>query len=122
MPAGHSGHVGSLRPEPSSPGAGGQAARPVPGSWVGRWLCVSCLLSCLLHCPGQEDPSSHATALRPRLPGYCLLPTPFLPSCSPGLAPEPTALLPAGEGALGTWEGLLLHWETQISYTCLGGF
>lgn len=89
-------------------------ASPSLGAWLtwGWWpvwtdLCLvlgqadgcacSCLLFCLLQCPGlglarpraatavQEDPSPSATALHPRLPGYCSLPPlPSFPQPGPG--------------------------------------
>lgn len=95
-------HVGSLRLEPSSLGTGGQFGPT--WAWRSGGQNALCPAACCPACcaaQGQaethrachqelEDPSPNATALRPParpwLPGYCVLPSPFLPSHSLGLA------------------------------------
>lgn len=121
-----SGRACWLRQRMGSPRLGAQ----LTWGWWPVWpdLCLalggadgcasSCLVSCLLHCPGpglgptvggglpppagrgREDASLCATALHPRLPGYCLLPPlPSFPQPGPGLP------FPAGEGARGRGKG-----------------
>lgn len=79
---------------------------PVPGAWAGRWLCIQ--LPTVLPVAGTHrgcrrlpgGPCPSTTALRPRLPGYCLLPPlPSFPQPGPG---SWTSKAPAGSGLWAT--------------------
>lgn len=100
--------------------------RPVqPGPQLARGQAdgrvSSCLLSSMLPTWGWArdspdaavgttvDPRPDATALRPWLPGYCLFPTPFLPSHSQGCwlsEPAPgLVVIQLQRVNLGSWRG-----------------
>lgn len=98
MPAGMAAPGLPKTVEPTQLTWGWRPLQPGPHLAPGRADgCVSsCLLPSLLPARGwardspeaavgtTEDPPFNATALRLWLPGYCLLPTPFLPSHSWG--------------------------------------
>lgn len=102
-------HMGSLRLEPSSPGAGGQSASTC-ARCLGGQMALHRATCCTAQgqardSPGLPPPGRRTPPPVPlpsassQLPGYCLFPSPFLPSLSLGLAtglPKPLLGLASG--------------------------